>query len=176
MTSLTENLLLLARTDKAMHLQTKLVNLSSLLLELMQLYQPQAIAKQLSWQTEIESDLYLSGDRILLKQLFPNLLQNALQYTRNGDSVTVKASKINSHIQIKFEDTGIGIAPEHIDNIFERFWRADKSRSYQSGRSGLGLAIVKEIVRLHNGTISVESELGKGSCFILSFDSLLTSS
>ena len=142
MTSLTENLLLLARTDKAIQIQT-----------------------------EIESDLYLSGDHILLKQLFTNLFQNALQYTPAGGSAIIKARKIDSHLKIKIEDTGIGIAPEHIDQIFERFWRADKSRSYQSGRSGLGLAIVKEIVRLHNGTILVESELSKGSCFILSFSS-----
>lgn len=81
----------------------------------------------------------------------------------------VKATKINSLVNIEIKDTGIGIASEHLDLIFERFWRADQSRSYQSGKSGLGLAIVKEIVQLHNGTISVTSELGKGSHFSIGF-------
>ena len=169
MTKLTENLLLLARTDKGVELQLELVDLNFLLTDLMQLYKPQAEAKQLSWQLELEPELYLSGDRLLLTQLFTNLLQNALQYASFGDSVTVNGKRIDSQIQIEIADTGIGIAPEHLDKIFERFWRADKSRSYQFGRSGLGLSIVKEILQLHSGTISVDSELGRGSCFELRF-------
>jgi signal transduction histidine kinase len=169
MTKLTENLLLLARSDQAINPHKELVDLNLMLTDLMQLYKLQAQEKNLRWQLELEPDLYLSGDRILLKQLFTNLLQNALYYTPTGGSVTIKAKKINSHVNIKIQDTGIGIAPEHLDLIFERFWRADKSRFYQSGKSGLGLAIVKEIVQLHKGTISVESELGKGSCFDLCF-------
>jgi two-component system, OmpR family, manganese sensing sensor histidine kinase len=169
MTSLTENLLLLARTDKAIQHQPELVDLGFLLTDLMQLYKPQAELKQLSWQIKIESELYLLGDRILLKQLFTNLLQNALQYTPNRGSVIVKATKINSQINIRIEDTGIGIAPEHLDKIFERFWRADQSRSYQFSNSGLGLAIAKKILQLHNGTIFVVSEPSKGSCFDLRF-------
>ena len=169
MTKLTENLLLLARTDKGVKLQLEQIDLNFLLSNLMQLYKPQAQAKQLGWQLELEPELYLSGDRLLLTQLFTNLLQNALQYTPDGGSILVKARKTNSQIKIKIEDTGIGIAPEHLNKIFERFWRADKSRSYQSGRSGLGLAIVKEILQIHNGTITVDSELGRGSCFELRF-------
>ena len=169
MTKLTENLLLLARTDQGIELQLESVNLNALLTDLMQLYQPQAEAKQLAWQLELEPELSLSGDRLLLTQLFTNLLQNALQYTSSGDSVTVNGQRSDSQIQIEIADTGIGMAPEHLAQIFERFWRADKSRSYQSGRSGLGLAIVKEILQLHHGTVSVDSELGKGSCFTLIF-------
>ena len=96
-----------------------------------------------------------------LKQVFTNLLQNALHYTVAGGSVTVEAKKVNFKIVVNFRDTGIGIAPEHIDKIFERFFRVDKSRSYQTGNSGLGLAIVREIVQLHKGTISVESKISK---------------
>ncbi len=166
---LTENLLLLARSDKVIKLQKKLVDLNLLLSELMQLYKSLAQEKQLLLKLELEPDIYLLGDRILLKQLFTNLIQNALHYTPLGGLVIVKAIKTNFHVNIKIEDTGIGIASEHLEQIFERFWRADKSRFYQLGRSGLGLAIVKEIVRLHNGTISVNSELGKGSCFNLYF-------
>jgi len=169
MTRLTENLLLLARSDQAINLQKELVDLNLMLKELMHLYQSQAQEKNLEWQLELQPELYLLGDRILLKQVFTNLLQNALYYTPQDGSITVKAKKINSYLNIKIQDTGIGIAPENLDLIFERFWRADKSRSYQSGKSGLGLAIVKEIVTLHNGSISVESELEKGSCFSLCF-------
>ena len=169
MTKLTENLLLLARADKGIELELEPVNLNALLTDLMQLYKPQAEAKQLAWQLELEPELSLLGDRLLLTQLFTNLLHNALQYTSAGDSVTVNCQRIDSQIQIEIADTGIGIAPEHLDKIFERFWREDQSRSYQSGRSGLGLAIVKEILQLHHGTVSVDSELGKGSCFTLIF-------
>jgi two-component system, OmpR family, manganese sensing sensor histidine kinase len=169
MTQLTENLLLLARTDQEVAIATKPVNLSLLLAHLMQLYAPQAQLKKLVWQGQIEADLYLLGNETLLKQLFTNLLQNALNYSTSGGSVTVEATKENSQLLVKVKDTGVGIAPEHLNKIFERFWRADPSRSYQSGRSGLGLAIVREIVRQHQGDIFVESQLGVGSCFTVRF-------
>ena len=105
-----------------------------------------------------------------MKQLFSNLLQNALYYTSAGGEIAVSAVKVNSRlIKVEIKDTGIGIAPENLDKIFERFWRADKSRAYQTGKSGLGLSIVKEIVLLHRGKISVTSELEKGSCFTILF-------
>ena len=169
MTRLTENLLLLARTDKVSQIEQKPINLSSLLADLMQLYQSQAEEKNLLWQADIAQDLYLLGDEGLLRQVFSNLLQNALHYTNAGDSVTLEASRTSSKLLIKVEDTGIGIAAEHLDRIFERFWRVDKSRSYQTGKSGLGLAITREIVRQHNGEITVASQLGVSSCFMVSF-------
>lgn len=169
MTRLTENLLLLARTDQATEIATKPVNLSVILADLMQLYETQAQQKNLVWQRQIEKDLFLLGDETLLEQLFTNLLQNALSYSTSGGSVTVKATRENSQLLVKVKDTGVGIAPEHLNKIFERFWRVDQSRSYQSGRSGLGLAIVREIVRQHQGDIFVESQLGVGSCFTVRF-------
>ena len=170
MTRLTESLLLLTRTDRVNILQEEPVELNSLLSDLMQLYQTQAKEKDLAWERELESDLHLLGDKTLLRQLFSNLLQNALYYTPAGGSVKVKAHRTNSKlIVVEVKDTGIGIAPEHLDKIFERFWRVDTSRSYQTGKSGLGLAIAQEIVWLHQGMILVESQLGKGSCFTVSF-------
>lgn len=169
MTQLTENLLLLARTDRGIAIATKPVNLSLILAHLMQLYETQARQKKLIWQGQIEEDLYLLGDEALLKQLFTNLLQNALNYTPDGGSITVQASQENSQLLVKVKDTGMGIAPEHLNKIFERFWRVDQSRSYQSGRSGLGLAIVREIVRQHQGNIFVESQLCIGSCVTVRF-------
>ncbi len=170
MTRLTENLLLLARTERVNTLQKEPVDISSILSDLMQLYEPQAREKGMIWQEQLEPDLYLWGDEALLRQLFTNLLQNALYYTPGGGSVIVEASRANSKfIVIKVRDTGIGIAPEHLDQIFERFWRVDTSRSYQAGKSGLGLAIAREIIQLHRGTIFVESQLGIGSCFTVRF-------
>ncbi|MDY6899190.1 MAG: ATP-binding protein [Cyanobacteriota bacterium] len=170
MTRLTENLLLLARIDRVNTLQKEPVDISSILSDLMQLYEPQARERGMIWQEQLEKGLYLWGDETLLRQLFTNLLQNALYYTPAGGSVIIEASRANSNfLAIKVRDTGIGIAPEHLDQIFERFWRVDKSRSYQTGKSGLGLAIAKEIVQLHNGIILVESQLGKGSCFTVRF-------
>ncbi len=170
MTRLTEKLLLLARTDRVNTLPKEPVDISSILSDLMQLYEPQAREQGMIWQEQLEKDLYLWGDEALLRQLFTNLLQNALYYTPAGGSVIIEASRANSNcLAIKVRDTGIGIAPEHLDQIFERFWRVDKSRSYQAGKSGLGLAIAKEIVQLHNGIILVESQLGKGSCFTVRF-------
>ena len=139
----------------------------------MQLYKSQAQEKNLLWQADIAKDLYLLGDEGLLRQVFTNLLQNALHYTNAGDAVTLSASQTSSKLLIKVEDTRIGIAAEHLDRIFERFWRAEKSRSYQAGKSGLGLAIVREIIRQHNGEVAVESQLGVGSCFMVSFYELL---
>jgi len=170
MTRLTENLLLLARSDRVNILQKEPVDISSILFDLIQLYEPQALEQGMIWQEQLEKDLSLWGDKALLRQLFTNLLQNALYYTPAGGSVIIEASRANSNfIAIKVRDTGIGIAPEHLDQIFERFWRVDQSRSYQTGKSGLGLAIAKEIVQLHKGIISVESQLGKGSCFTIRF-------
>ncbi|MEM7714602.1 MAG: HAMP domain-containing histidine kinase [Cyanobacteria bacterium P01_A01_bin.68] len=169
MTRLTEDLLLLARTDKVSAIHQKSVHLSLILSDLIQLYEPIVREKDILLTAKLNEDLYFSGDEALLKQVFTNLIQNAIHYTSTGGLVTVEATKINSKIFINVKDTGIGIAPENIDKIFERFFRVDKSRSYQTGNSGLGLAIVREIVQLHKGTISVESELGVGSCFTIRF-------
>ncbi len=169
MTRLTEDLLLLARTDKVSAIHQKSVHISLILSDLMQLYEPIAREKDISLTAKLTEDLYFYGDEALLKQVFTNLLQNALHYTGAGSSVTVEAKKVNSQIIINVIDTGIGIAPENIDKIFERFFRVDKSRSYQTGNSGLGLAIVREIVQLHKGTISAKSDLGFGSCFTIRF-------
>ncbi len=169
MTRLTENLLLLSRSDRAITFQKELVNLSLMLADLMQLYKLQAESQKILWQSKLEPNLYLLGDRILLKQLFTNLIQNALHYTSSGGSVIVKAAKTNFYVNVMIKDTGIGIVPENLDKVFERFWRADTSRSYQTAKSGLGLAIAQEIVQLHQGAISIESQLGMGSCFSVRF-------
>lgn len=98
------------------------------------------------------------------EQILVNLIGNAIRYTEKG-FIKVEVSRQKDLVWIAVQDTGIGIAPEDLPYIFERFWRADRSRSSDSGGSGIGLAITQRLVELQNGEIEVESELGKGSIF-----------
>ncbi len=100
-----------------------------------------------------------------MEQVFLNLLDNAIKFTPPGGIITIKAVKENEYIRINVQDSGIGIGSEHLDRIFERFYRVDKGRSRDLGGTGLGLAIVKHLVQVHKGKVSVESELQKGSLF-----------
>ena len=173
MTSLTEDLLLLARSDahdgatQSEHSQCEWdkVDLGSILANLVQLYQPQAFNQQISLKIQLNKNLYLLGNASQLRRVFSNLISNALHYTLCGGTVEVKTSFTRTQLIVEVRDTGIGIAPEHIERVFDRFWRADKSRSYWNAGSGLGLAISKAIIQNHGGSITVTSELGVGSCF-----------
>lgn len=165
MTRLTEDLLLLARTDKVPTQSRDTLNLTSILENLIQLYKPQAEAKQINLRFQLIANLQLVGDSVQLTRLFTNLVENALYYTPSGGIVEIKTSCVGSQLYVNLQDTGVGIAPEYIDKVFERFWRADQSRSYWSGGSGLGLAIAQAIAQNHSGLISVTSQLGIGSCF-----------
>lgn len=168
MTQLTEDLLLLARTDKVSDIERKTINLSELIDNLIQLYNSQAQAKKIDLQVEIQNNLLLLGDAKQLSRALGNLIQNAIYYTPDDGKIKVKVSRVGSLHQIKIEDTGVGIALENLERIFERFWRSDKARYYQSGGSGLGLAITQAIVQNHQGSIIVTSQLGVGSCFTVS--------
>ena len=101
-----------------------------------------------------------------MKQLLLNLIDNAIKYTPEGGKVIVKQFTKNDEIIIEVIDNGMGIPKEDQSKIFQRFYRVDKARSRSVGGTGLGLAITKHIVSSLNGTISVESEVGKGSKFI----------
>ena len=113
----------------------------------------------------------VEGDAGRLTQLLINLLDNALAHTPPDGRITVRVRPSREHIVIEVEDTGPGIAPEHLPRLFERFYRADPARARESGGTGLGLAIVKEIAEAHGGTVGVESTLGKGSVFTITLPS-----
>jgi len=115
-----------------------------------------------------QHDLVVEVDQTLMEQAITNLLTNAINYSPRGSSVTVGVEVKGTHLNIRVEDHGKGIAPKDQERIFERFYRVDKARSRQLGGTGLGLAIVKHIVQIHGGRISVKSELGKGSTFTIS--------
>ncbi len=121
---------------------------------------------------EIE-DAGILGQRIRLEQVFVNLLTNAIKFNREGGEVRIETRSVSgTRIRITVADTGIGIPSEDLPRIFERFYRVDKARSRDLGGTGLGLSIVKHAVERMRGTISVQSQLGKGSTFTLEFPAL----
>lgn len=107
------------------------------------------------------------GDAQWLKQALINLLDNALRYTPSGGTVTVRLQTVGEGVVLAVEDTGHGIEPEHLPHLFERFYRSDWARAKDSGGTGLGLPIVREIAEAHGGSISVTSDVDKGSTFTL---------
>ncbi|MFC3998029.1 ATP-binding protein [Nocardiopsis sediminis] len=113
------------------------------------------------------ADVPLVADRARLLQAIGNLVGNALRHTPAPGTVTVRARTEAGHAVIEVADTGVGIAPEDLPNVFSRFWRAEKSRSRRTGGSGLGLAIVRNLAELHGGTAEAQSTLGEGSVFTL---------
>ncbi|NJO40838.1 MAG: HAMP domain-containing histidine kinase [Cyanobacteria bacterium CRU_2_1] len=164
MTALTEDLLLLARTDQAPRQKQDNVNLTALLGELVRLYSAQAKIKHIHLKGQILKQMEVSGDAVQLTRLFTNLLSNALRYTPKQGCIEIQTRREGNQILVSVQDTGIGIAPAQLERIFDRFWRADRSRSYGSG-FGLGLAIARNIAQNHGGSITVTSQLGAGSCF-----------
>ena len=110
-------------------------------------------------------DSVVMADPDAMNQVFGNLIENAVKYAKDGKRIRVGARPLDGEIQFTVQDFGPGIASEHLERIFERFYRIDKARSRESGGTGLGLAIVKHIVQAHGGRIWAQSELGKGVAF-----------
>lgn len=108
---------------------------------------------------------HVRGSREELRSAFGNLVSNAIRYTPEGGRVTVRWRVADDGARFEVEDTGIGVAPEHIPRLTERFYRVDKSRSRETGGTGLGLAIVKHVLLRHQGRLEVQSQLGRGSVF-----------
>ncbi|CFX57210.1 Signal transduction histidine kinase, core [Syntrophomonas zehnderi OL-4] len=134
---------------------------------------PQISEKSLRVELIYRRDLsYILADEDLLNQVFINLLDNAIKYTPENGSIIIRCRKQDSRLITTFTDTGVGIPHESLPRVFERFYRVDKARSRDQGGTGLGLSIVKHIVELHGGEVFVESEVGKGSIFGVSFIAL----
>jgi two-component system sensor histidine kinase ResE len=141
------------------------LSISDLLLEIEEKYKPAVVKAGLDFQMAIEPDLprvYADHDR--MQQVLINLVENALKHTDEG-YISISVFKEDNQICIEVTDTGFGIAPEDLDFIWERFYKADKSRQRAKGGTGLGLAIVQNIIKAHNGKVWVRSVIGKGSTF-----------
>jgi signal transduction histidine kinase len=143
----------------------QVVSLYPLLNSLVKKFSDQLLEEGPTLQLDCPSDLpHVSIDIDRTEQILINLLGNALHYTEKG-AIMIKAWRGDRQVWVAVIDTGIGIASEDLPKVFERFWRADKSRSRYSGGSGIGLAIARHLVELQGGKIEVESQLGKGSTF-----------
>ena len=139
------------------------VDLETTVSDLFGLFRPAATAKKLSLVSQIDPDARtIRFDPTALRQVLSNLIENAIRYTTSG-SVTVSARRGEGVVLLEVRDTGVGIAPEHLNRIFERFYRADPSRSRTDGGTGLGLAIVRHLVEAHGGRVSAESTPGQGT-------------
>ncbi len=126
---------------------------------------PRATAAGISICVDMPPATVMTGNRAYLHSIFSNLLDNGIAYS-HGTRISIRCCSVNPDtLLVEVCDDGVGIAPEHIGHIFERFYRVDKGRSRQNGGTGLGLAIVKNAVQLHGGTITAESEPGHGICF-----------
>jgi signal transduction histidine kinase len=140
------------------------VSISDVVEKVVHLVQPKTSEKDLGIQIYLPEDLppvYADAER--LGQILRNLLNNAITNTPAGGEILISARETDSQVEVCVEDTGNGIAPEHLPYIFERFYRADKSRTRLTGGAGLGLAIVKQLVEAHGGAISITSQVGEGT-------------
>jgi two-component system, OmpR family, sensor kinase len=166
MSSIIENLLTLAKADQGTYeVNLSEVNLGSLVEELYDDGEILAEGKHIRVTLAAKGPITIVGDKVRLRQLFLNLIDNAIKYTPEGGAVTLSVERRNGAAVVQVADTGIGIPPEDINRIFDRFYRVDKARSREIGGTGLGLSIAKWIVELHRGTITVKSEVDKGSVF-----------
>jgi signal transduction histidine kinase len=123
-------------------------------------------AGDLTINREIPEDLPpLDADPERLHQVLFNLVDNAVRFTPPGGEVTIGAERRDGRVEVRVSDTGVGIAPEHLPRLFERFYRVDPSRSRDDGGTGIGLAIARSVVEAHGGHIRAASEPGRGSTF-----------
>ncbi|BFU94412.1 MAG: Heavy metal sensor histidine kinase [Nitrospira sp.] len=163
---LTKALLTLARfTSGRPPMHVGPVKLEPLLRELVEDLSLLAADRDIRLALEAESAPLVLGDELGLKQLMINLLDNALRHTDSGGLVTVRLESSGNDVTVSVQDNGHGIDPKHLPHLFDRFYRAASGTARNSEGTGLGLPIAKEIVTAHHGTITVDSELGKGSTF-----------
>lgn len=143
------------------------VNVKEVLEECIELLRFKAESKNIKMQLRLDDKLKMRIHKDWLKQIFINLIDNAIVYNKENGEVIIEVERLDEKITIRVKDTGIGIPQDEIERIFERFYRVDKGRSRKLGGTGLGLSIVKHIVELYNGKIYVQSEVGKGSEFTI---------
>ena len=165
---LLNDLLFLARTDDTStlsHSEKSDIRIDQLLQQLAESLGAVATTKKIDFQFDLDRPLVIKGDTLQLNRLFSNLLENAFKYTESGGKVNFSLQESKQNAIISIQDTGIGIAAEHLSYIFQRFWREERVRRQKKEGSGLGLAIAKTIVQKHQGKITVESQVGLGTCF-----------
>ena len=159
---LIEDIIRLSELDEGSEMPQSEVNLLDIANEVKNDLDETAKAKNVSIQVS-GKNVVIEGVKRLIYEIIFNLCDNAIKYNKDGGKVDISVSETESNSVIKVKDNGIGIAPEEQNHIFERFYRVDKSHSKASGGTGLGLSIVKHAVQYHNGTVTIDSQIGKGT-------------
>ena len=163
---LIENVEALTRLEgETLEIHTEKTDMKKFLEPVLESFEPVFEKAGINFSSQLENNLICEIDRDKFRHVIDNLLSNALRYTNEGGSVRTKLFSQNDKIFIEVSDTGMGISEKDLPNIFERFYRADESRTRVTGGSGVGLAIVKAAVEAHNGTITAQSVKGRGSTF-----------
>jgi len=166
MSQIVDDLLFLSKADTGeIHLQRHRINLTKLVSEVYAQAKMIATTKHINVHMSNDVDGAVIGDRLKLRALLLNLVDNGVKYTPEGGEMRITLERDDSRFKLQVMDNGIGISAEDQPHIFDRFFRVDKARSREAGGSGLGLSICKWIAQAHGGEISVDSEIGKGSVF-----------
>jgi heavy metal sensor kinase len=168
--SLVENLLALARLEARPSNQNfASANLASICRDVVEGLAPLAAAQKITVKLEVPNEVVIRGDTISLERSVRNLVENALHHTPSEEEILVRVSNGNGEAVVEVVDRGVGIPPEHLPRLFDRFYRVDTARNRAQGGAGLGLSIVKAITEAHGGTAQVQSSPGHGSTFTLRF-------
>ena len=172
LSSLTKQLLLLTSLDQlSSPLEKRTFDLDKQLKETVRKYRWLLEEKEMTLEMDIE-EVRFTGDPAFLEKVWENLLANAVKYTEIGGEIEITLTEQPDHVTVLFQDNGIGIDEEVLGRIFDRFYRADNSRTQETGGTGLGLSIVQQVVKLHGGTIAVVSKKGEGTTFTVVFPKL----
>jgi signal transduction histidine kinase len=170
MAELVENMLSLAKMDLGAEQRREILDVNSVMVKLADEFKPQAESKQQMLSlVQTGADLKVRCEPLKIHQALRNLIGNAIKYTPNGGLVTLAVEHDEEQVKIKVRDTGYGIPASDLPHIFERFYRVRNNGHDDIEGNGLGLAIVKSVATQHGGDVTVESEPGKGSCFMVSF-------
>ena len=164
--SIAADLLVLSELESGADQETEMVSVRAALESGLLTVDSEARERRVHLIREEMQDLYVAGSRLRLEQAFLNLLANAIKFNRPEGEVRVRVTHTDDgRIAVVISDTGVGIPSQDLPRIFERFYRVDKARSRQVGGTGLGLSIVKHVIERMNGTVTVDSQVGKGTTF-----------
>jgi signal transduction histidine kinase len=163
-----EDLLLVAQMDDSgFALDEAELDLAQVAAEAVEAARPLADRRGIALRGPVGAELLLPGDRTRLGQVIDNLLSNALKFTPTGGTVTVETGRVNGSVRLVVADTGVGVQPDELAHLFERFYRTEAANAQAVQGSGLGLSISKSIVEAHGGTITADSRPGVGTALTI---------
>ena len=169
MTNLINQIMELSKLERQKEIEKEKINLSNIVLQLLEDYKLLLESKNLNLIYNVEKDIRIQGNKIMLERVFLNILMNAVKFTKTN--IEVSLTREDKTAVLKIRDNGIGISEENKKLIWERFFQVNDSRNKEENKgSGLGLSMVKKIVDLHSATIDLESELEQGTCFTIKFN------